>query len=66
MTQGISTGIQSIGNIFGEQQSVTDSQLTRNIDTAYNGVSSAISSMGPAGKVVGMAMDTLGAIGNIS
>ena len=66
ITQGISTGIQSIGNIFGEQQSVTDSQLTRNIDTAYNGVSSAISNMGPAGKVVGMAMDTLGAIGNIS
>ena len=66
IAQGIFTGIQTLGNAFGAQQSATDSQLTKNIDTAYNGVASAVSNMGPVGQVAGMAMDTLGAIGNIS
>ena len=66
IAQGISTGIQSIGNVFGANQSATDSQLTKNIDTVYNGISSAVSNMGPVGQVAGMVMNTLGAIGNIS
>ena len=66
IAQGVSEGIQTLGNAFGAQQSATDSQLTKNIDTAYNGVASAVSNMGPAGQVAGMVMNTLGAIGNIS
>ena len=58
--------LQTVGNTFGAYQSATDSQLTKNIDTVYNGVSSAVSNMGPVGQVVGMVMGTLGAIGNIS
>ena len=66
IAQGISTRIQSIGNAFGAYQSATDSQLTKNIDTAYNGIASTVSNMGPVGQVAGMVMNTLGAIGNIS
>ena len=66
VTQFAGQALQSIGDAFGASQQATDSQLTKNIDTAYNGMASAISNMGPVGQLAGMVMNTLGAIGNIS
>ena len=66
ISQGISTGIQSIGNTFGASQQATDSELTKNITTGYNAVADVASNFGPMGQLIGGAMKTLGAIGNIS
>ena len=66
ITQGISTGIQSIGNIFGASQQVTDSELTKNITTGYDTVANVASNFGSMGQIVGGAMKALGALGDIS
>lgn len=56
--------IQNIGGAIGVKQAMTDSNLTKGADIAYNAIADGVENLGPYGKVVGTAMKTLGAAGN--
>lgn len=56
--------IQNIGGAIGAKQVMTDSNLTKGADTAYNAIADGVENLGPYGKVIGTAMKTLGAAGN--
>ena len=55
----------TIGQTFGAKQSMSDSTLTKTADVAYDGVANVAQSLGPVGKIVGTAMKTASAAGNI-
>ena len=58
--------ISDIGSVIGASQQATDSELTKNITTGYDAVANVASNFGPMGQIVGGAMKTLGALGDIS
>ena len=55
----------TIGQTFGAKQSMSDSSLTKTVDSAYQGISNIASNFGPIGKAVGSIMQTASAAGNI-
>ena len=56
---------QTVGDAFGAQQSMTDSNLTKGIDAAYNMAADTVSQFGPVGQFAGIAMKTASTAGNI-
>ena len=56
---------QTVGDAFGAQQSMTDSNLTKGIDAAYNRAADTVSQFGPVGQFAGIAMKTASTAGNI-
>ena len=61
----ITETFQTVGDAFGTQQSMTDSNLTKGIDAAYNMAADKISELGPVGQFAGIAMKTASTAGNI-
>ena len=61
----ITNTFQTVGNAFGAKQSMTDSNLTKGIDVAYNMAADMASQFGPVGQFVGTAMKTASTAGNI-
>ena len=61
----ITETFQTVGDAFGAQQSMTDSNLTKGIDAAYNMAADKISELGPVGQFAGIAMKTASTAGNI-
>ena len=57
--------IQGIGDAFGAQQAATDSNTTKNITVAYDGVSKTLSSMGGVAGMVGAVMGLAKGAGDI-
>ena len=55
----------TIGQTFGAKQSMSDSELTKGVDRAYDGVANMASNFGPWGKAVGTIMKTASAAGNL-
>ena len=55
----------NIGQTFGTKQSMSDSNLTKTVDSAYQGISNIASNFGPIGKAVGSIMKTASAAGNL-
>ena len=55
----------TIGQTFGAKQSMSDSNLTRTVDSAYQGISNIASNFGPIGKAVGSVMNIASSAGNL-
>lgn len=52
-------------SIVGTKQMATDSNLTKGVDTAYDGIASIASNFGPVGKAVSSVMKIAGTAGDI-
>lgn len=51
--------------IVGTKQMATDSDLTKGVDTVYDGIASVASNFGPVGKAVGSIMKIAGTAGDL-
>ena len=56
---------EGIGTAIGAKQLATDSDLTKGIDTAYDGAAAVASQFGPIGQAVGSIMKIAGTAGDI-
>ena len=63
--QGLSQGIQVIGDAFGAKQAATDSELTKGLDMGFDATADIASQFGPVGQAIGGAMKIAGAAGDI-
>lgn len=63
---GINQGIDALGSVVGAGQEMTDSNTTKTVDAAYDGIADVASNFGPIGKVVGTAMKAASLVGDIS
>ena len=54
-----------VGSTVGAKQAMTDSNLTKGVDTAYDVIASGIENLGPAGKMVSTAMKNFGIAGDV-
>ena len=52
-----------MGSAVGAKQAVTDSNLTKGVDTAYDAITSGLENAGPYGKAISTAMKTCGVAG---
>jgi hypothetical protein len=50
--------------VVGAGQEMTDSNTTKTVDAAYDGIADMASNFGPIGKVVGTAMKVAGVAGD--
>ena len=62
---GLSQGIQAVGNAFGAAQAATDSNLTKGLDAGFDATADIASQFGPIGQAIGGAMKIAGAAGDI-
>lgn len=60
-----SAAFEGIGTAIGAKQLATDSNLTKGIDTAYDGAAAVASQFGPIGQAVGSIMKIAGTAGDI-
>lgn len=60
-----SAAFEGIGTAIGAKQLVTDSNLTKGIDTVYDGAAAVASQFGPIGQAVGSIMKIAGTAGDI-
>ena len=54
----------AIGDAIGQNQAMTDSNLTKTADVAYDGIANAAQNFGPIGKAVGSVMKIASAAGD--
>lgn len=57
--------ISSLGAGFNAKQQATNSELTNTADAVYSAAATGLSSLGPAGQVMGAGMEALKTIGNV-
>ena len=55
----------ALGDAIGQKQAMTDSNLTKTADTAYDGIANVAQNFGPIGKAVGSVMKIASAAGDM-
>lgn len=60
----VSQGVDALGSVVGAGQAITDSNTTKTIDTAYDGIANIASNFGPIGQAVGTVMKIAGVAGD--
>ena len=56
LLSGINQGVDALGSVVGAGQAVTDSNTTKTVNAAYDGIANLASSFGPIGQAVGSVM----------
>ena len=64
IVSGISQGIGAIGSAVNAKQKMSDSDTTKSVDTAYDGIANAAANFGPWGQIISVAMKAAGVVGD--